>query len=1076
MPQSEPRLIEHGFPCHQVSAETQRERDTGQAPPTHRLHVWWARRPLTPSRAAILASLSPRDVSPDAFLRQLGIERRVADIGGESWVLSGDLLTRIHRKEDGAEVLPVDAFVLRRFEKEQNRRAANLEVAAGLERNEPALANDPVLQRWKAECRPLTGQWVRDGVELRIDVLPADPDFAKARIEFENAHGIRTPEGKYGYERAFAAAPVLPSRPLVVLDPAAGGGSIPFEALRLGYTVIANELNPVATAILYATLDYPARFGKSLIDQIRDFGDSLVGKMRADLIDLFPVDLIPDSERALLAERLAKCPELVDRYLDETLDGFLFCRQVSCPHCRGEAPLLNSCWLAKDDEDPWTVRVITDGRKRGGKVRFDTYRVVSGRGPNGEDPDFATVADGVGSCTHCRQAIPEREIKAQAQGLSEHGRWIDRLYCVAAVRFEPKLDANGRPECYKSGERKGEIKTKKIHFFRPPNDRDLEALAAAETRLAEKWPEWEAAGLIPTEEIPEDSNYNRGHRLYGVARWCDMFTPRQLLGHLTLVEELRRMTPEIIGALGDARGRAVVTYLQFAIDKGVDYNSKYNRWIPQRGSISGTFSRHDFSLKWTFGEMIFTGPSSGAAWGLNQVIDAYTGIAALVEPIHRRVAAGAELPVKILHGTAAHLAGVAEHSVDLVCLDPPYYNNVQYGELSDFYYVWERRTLRGLYPEVYGRRLVNRRDEAVANPARDGSLEAAHSAYERMMTEIFAEIRRKLRPEGLMTVMFTHVSQEAWEALTRSLIETGWTVTSTIPVESEFAASMHQMDQAAAASSIFLSCRKRNETAFLPTAWTGIGGTGVQPRIRRAVEEGLRDFEPLRLNPVDEMVACYGRALQVLSEHWPVMDGDEPVSPLRAMNEASSIVAANQIARITKGRIAVAELDGETRMALTMFGIFGLAEFAWDEALNLSKSLSIGLHAAAGGYEVDTRTIGVNTAAEGRARRARGAEAEATGYAAPLVRRGSKLRLPLAEERDPRRLNAPQTDWDRLQGLISEFRRGDAPVARAYLDRTAGDREDRILDLLDVWVAEVADPELKREAALIRFGLRRAAA
>jgi putative DNA methylase len=198
------------------------------------------------------------------------------------------------------------------------------------------------------------------------------------------------------------------------------------------------------------------------------------------------------------------------------------------------------------------------------------------------------------------------------------------------------------------------------------------------------------------------------HRLYGVTRWCEMFTSRQLLGHITLTEELRRMGPEIIGDLGEDRGRAVITYLQFAIDKGIDYNSKYNRWIAQRGSISGTFSRHDFSLKWTFGEMIFTGPNSGAAWGLDQIIDAYSGIAALVEPMHRRVAAGAELPLEILHGTAAHLAGVADHSADLVCLDPPYYNNVQYGELSDFYYVWQRRTLRDLYPDVYARRLVNR--------------------------------------------------------------------------------------------------------------------------------------------------------------------------------------------------------------------------------------------------------------------------------------------------------------------------------------------------------------------------------
>jgi adenine-specific DNA methylase len=245
-----------------------------------------------------------------------------------------------------------------------------------------------------------------------------------------------------------------------------------------------------------------------------------------------------------------------------------------------------------------------------------------------------------------------------------------------------------------------------------------------------------------------------------------------------------------------------------------------------------------------------------------------------------------------------------------------------------------------------------------------------------MMREIFAECRRVLKPGGLMTVMFTHVSQDAWEALTRSLIQSGWTITSTVPVESEFSASMHQIDQAAAASSIFISCRKRDEHATVPTAWTGIGGTGVQHRVRHAVEQGLRDFEPLRLNPIDEMVACYGRALQVLSEYWPVMDGDEPVSPRRAMNEASSVVAANQITRITKGRISVAELDGETRMALTMFGIFGFADFAFDEALNLSKALGIALHAAAGGYEVESGSIGINTAVEGRTRRARGAEAE----------------------------------------------------------------------------------------------------
>jgi hypothetical protein len=591
MPFTRPRLIEHGFPCHQVGAETQRERGASSAlPPLYFLHVWWARRPLTPSRAAILASLSSPDLSPDEFLRLLGIEQRVIDIGDETWVLTGNILDRIRRADDGTEVLPVDAVVLRRFDKEQARRAKARTVAAELERADATLGNDPILLRWKRDCRSLPSQWVRQGTELTVDRRPGDPALITERIEFAKSKAVKAAHGKilnwdaedlYGYERAFTNSIDGEPNELVVLDPTAGGGSIPFEALRLGHRVIANELNPVAATILYATLDYPARFGQALIADIRDWGDRLVQKVEDATAPFVAFCELPEEEREHLRRQLRHCPELLPVFDVPEHDhvGQLFCRQVTCPTCSGEAPLLNSCWLAKDDEEPWAVRVITDGKERSGKVRFETYRVANGSGPYGEDPDYATVADGVGSCIHCRQAIPEDEIKAQAQGRSAHGRWKDRLYCVAATRFEPKLDANGRPERYKSGERRGDIKTRKARFFRAPNERDLDALAAAEMQLAEKRPAWEVAGLIPTETIPEDSNYNRGHRLYGMTRWCELFMPRQLLGHVTLVEELRRLTPEIITALGEARGRAVITYLQFAIDKGADYNSSLTRWL-----------------------------------------------------------------------------------------------------------------------------------------------------------------------------------------------------------------------------------------------------------------------------------------------------------------------------------------------------------------------------------------------------------------------------------------------------------------------------------------------------------------
>jgi putative DNA methylase len=358
-----------------------------------------------------------------------------------------------------------------------------------------------------------------------------------------------------------------------------------------------------------------------------------------------------------------------------------------------------------------------------------------------------------------------------------------------------------------------------------------------------------------------------------------------------------------------------------------------------------------------------------------------------------------------------------------------------------------------------------------ANPARDGGASGAAVEYERLMGEIFRECRRLRKDTGIFTLMFSHKTQDAWETLTRSLIDAGWVITACFPVESEGENSMHQRDLAAAASSIFLACRKRDTDASGPAVWQGFGGQGVRYDIERAVQAGLDDFAPLKLNPVDEMVASYGKALQVLSSHWPVQDGDEVVSPMRAMNEASRVVAQSRVSRITKGKVQVGDLDSETAMALTIFGIWECGEVAYDDILLLSKSLGIALvnktsTSGTTGYKAADREIGVNTQTAGTGR---GSKADLVH--APLVRKGSKLRLALPEERQPARLANPQTDWDRLHGLIMAYREGDTPVARAYLQAHATEHSDRIIDLLEVWAAEARHPDRQREARTMLYGL-----
>jgi len=1059
------RLIESGFPCHQVGAETQRERGASSAlPPLYFLHVWWARRPLTPSRAAILASLLPADTDPEWFLRELGIEKKVVEINGRQWVISDKLSNNIKHIE-GRDVIVVDEKIIRAIKAENKIRNELLEfLQKCLSMESLAIYRDSI-EKWKTEALSIVEPSMGDTLEIKK--MPADPAWANEKKEIGKLSKLWFPGDPYGYKRAFQNTGIKKqSKDIVVLDPTSGGGSIPFEALRLGYNVIANELNPVATVILHATLEYPMKYGLKLRDDIKKWGIKLFEQLEDTVVSFFiDKQSLPDTELNILKVYLSKYPQYINEFNQENIIDYLYCRQVTCPNCQGDAPLLNTCWLSKESGKQWGVRIIPDGRQKNGSVRFETYRVSKCKGPDGADPNFATVKNAVGHCIHCKQAIDSKEIKSQARGESSHGTWKDRLYCVVAVRFQPKLDKNGTPLRYKSGKKRGEIKTQKIRFFRSPNKQDLNAIKEAEKCLKENWDPWDREGLIPVEKIPLAHKTKEPLRV-GMNRWCDMFTPRQLLGHVTLIQELNRLKPKIIEELGEDKGRAVVTYLQFAIDKGVDYNSRQTRWIAQRGQVSGTFGRHDFSLKWTFGEMVFSGPNSGFAWSLSQIYDAYKGMAELISSTKR-----SSLSATIRCGTAAYMPEIENNCVDLICMDPPYYNNVQYAELSDFFYVWQKRTLHDLYPEYFKRRLTDKNNEAVANPDRDGGKKAAHNTYEKIMTDIFKECRRVLNPKGILTMMFTHKSQNAWEVLTKSLIENSWIISSAIPVESEFANSQHIMNKASAASSIFIACRKRLSKSQEPDYWTGFGGTGVQQRIQDAVSQGLKELEPLKLNPVDEMVASYGRALRILSEQWPVIDGDKEVGPIRAMNEASRVVSEYQIKRITKGRLKVEDLSPEAAMALTLFGIYGLGEFSYDEALNLSRSLNIALESKTGGYTPEGRFIGYNTQAGARSRSKR-SSAEDNGFQAPLVRKGSKLRLALPEERHQKRFEFPQTEWDILQGLIMAYREGDIPVARGYLNRHAEDKSELIMDLVNVWATEISDQRLKKEAQAIVFGLK----
>lgn len=1040
----EKRLIEGKFPCGQVGAETQRERGASSAlPPLYFLHVWWARRPLTPSRAAVLGSILPADVNPDDFLRNLGIVKKQVVINSRRWNLVGKNLELI-RNDGYGEYIPYSEKFDTALAKENERRKTVREALGKLCQADPVYRNSPLIERWLDENQHLSGEWLFGKTSFKVETVVADPVEVNSRIDVAASSSVKDilgheikidPEDLYGYGRAYQSPISAKYSDFTVLDCTAGGGSIPFEALRLGCNVIANDLNPVASAIEKATLEYPAVYGKALIEHIDKYGSILESTVNKKLENFYHFE---------------------DGEID--IQGLLYHRTVTCPHCGERAPLLNAYALQKK-ADGWMVIPRIDGIKGHRKVHFEPVRLVKGKGPNGENPEEGSVKRGVGTCLHCGQIIDLAEIKRQANHISEYGEMSNDLYCVVAKRLIPKLDKQGEPMVIKTGPLKGQVKMTEELYFREPVEADFDALERAEQALKDNWERWEDMNLIPTERLPE--GYNTAQPLsYGFVFWRDMFMPRQLLAHLTCLETLHNMIPQIEHELGLEEGRAVAHYLQYMLDKGLDYNSKQTRWHYSRGVAVGTFGRHDFGPKWSFVEMVYTGTNSGIAWGKYQVIDAYKGICDLLGSKHVG-------KVSIINGSAANM-NIHNKSIDVICLDPPYYNNVQYAEISDYFYVWQKRTFKNIYPEWFNGRLTNKVDEAVANPVRHGSGKNANVEYQNRMSEIFSECRRVLKDDGIMTIMFTHKTQEAWETLCRSLIDAGWIITAAFPVDSEAATSLTQKDVAAAASSIFIACRKRSLEDKPAAIWKGFGNSGVLPKLRKAVRDSLKEFEPLHLNPVDEMVASYGSALKVLSENWPVMDGDQQVTPIAAMREASTVVAQYQLTRLTSGRLSVEDVNAEAGIALTLFGIYGMSVFSYDDALSLSRSLNISLVNKTAGYVVDNQSLGINDERTGKTSR----NEEFEGYFAPVVRKTNKLRLAMPEERAKKRLEAPQTEWDIMQGLIMAYREGEAPLAHAYLEKYAQGHEDKVIGVLKVWADGCGSEELKKEAQRILFNLK----
>lgn len=434
-------------------------------------------------------------------------------------------------------------------------------------------------------------------------------------------------------------------------------------------------------------------------------------------------------------------------------------------------------------------------------------------------------------------------------------------------------------------------------------------------------------GLVPVEEIPEGKETKRVHE-YGMKKWYQMFNDRQLLVHLTTLEAILNYPWNEVK--NEKKREALRVYLQLAMDKTLDYNSLQSRLHSSRMVMVNTFDRHDFAFKWSYGEI--DGAGNLFRFGYSQIADAYSGIEKLLS--------GSTGYITFINGDASNLSDLDTSSINLVSIDPPYYDNVMYSECSDYFYVWMKRGLGDVFPELFSCELTDKTTEAVANPAqfkglgRGKATKLAAQDYEAKMLSAFKEMHRVLRDDGVMTVMFTHKKVEAWDTMAHALLDAGFMITASWPIHTESEHSLHQAKKNAAASTILLVCRKR--PVGEKTSWWDEVQTRVDDEVRRKAEE----FAAKGLQSQDISIACFGPALQVISENWPVKRKDGTViRPEEALDRARTIVSSWFMDRIAEGKAE--ELDTPTRYYILAWYMFGAREFRFDEARKLGLSLNI---------------------------------------------------------------------------------------------------------------------------------------
>ena len=663
-------------------------------------------------------------------------------------------------------------------------------------------------------------------------------------------------------------------KPPRLLDPFAGGGAIPLEALRLGCEVVASDLNPVAVLILKGTVEYPQKYGQpdsrpvpEYIRRAAEQGNG--GQTRftdGDLIAAYRKNPLATDVRYWGNWMLERARTELAEFYPPDPDGsvpvaYLWSRTVPCPNCGAEMPLIRQYWLARKDNKKVALKPVLDRANK-----WVDFEIVEGKDVTG-DPAEATTSRGDTTCLLCNQAVK-----------AEYVRQAARKGKMSVVLTSVVLEAVG------SGGKR----------YRADSPDDLSAYRTAARWLSELEAAYEGdMPLVPDEPIdPNDHDVNRPV-LYGSTTWGELFNDRQLVALTTFARLVREAHAEMLRAGVEAEyAKATATLLAFILNRFANTNSTLSRLMSAgaRG-IVGTFARQALPMVWDYAE---ANPlSDSASWG-----SAQQGICAVLE--------GALQPQQF--NTWARVsardarAAISDSDTDIVVADPPYYDAINYSDLSDYFYVWLKRSVGFLHSELLSLPLTPKKDQIVMNIyATNGQeqvtnkKEAARQGYVDGMAASFKAMGQSLEPGGMAGIVFAHTDPDAWSTLIEGLLHTGLIPDASWPIDTELENKVSRLGQARLSTSVWMACRPREgkpQEAFLGD---------VMEEMRPVVRERLLYFWNKGIRGADFFISAIGPALSVFGRHSRVLrpDGSEVTVRefLDLVRKESTQVALEQVLR-----------------------------------------------------------------------------------------------------------------------------------------------------------------------------------